>query len=106
MSLFGRREKSRIAELQARDLVRLDRISDLEKALASAQRDPYLAKRREADMAERIVRLEKQVRAKDAAITLLGEQLDNAIGTNNEGDLDAAGRRETTRRSAAKAGGR
>jgi hypothetical protein len=107
MSLFGRREKNRIADLEARDLVRRKRISDLEELVAAVRRNPDVAKRREGEMAARIVRLERESRAKDEAITRLGRQLDDAIGVHNpgyEGDLDDAGRREAERR--AKAGTR
>ncbi|MFJ4847590.1 hypothetical protein [Streptomyces sp. NPDC088733] len=112
MSLFGRREKRENVELR-RDKERLvAKVALQGEELAAAHRSQRLSVRREAEMAARIVRLEREARAKDAAVTRLGKQLDDAVGVHAKpgkgGDLDAAGLRETERRERdrAKAGGR
>jgi hypothetical protein len=57
-----RRDRARIAELEARDLIRLDRITELEAELRSATAPRTGVTPREAEMADRIIRLERLLR--------------------------------------------
>jgi hypothetical protein len=115
MSLFGRREKRENTHLREDKERLLAKVDELKEELATARRDPGLTRQRETKMADRILTLEAEnsaqrstIRIKNDAIERLGKQLDDAIGVHakpgEEGDLDAAGRREAERR--AKAGGR
>ncbi|MDX2709986.1 hypothetical protein PV350_45450 [Streptomyces sp. PA03-6a] len=104
MSLLGRREKRENKQLREDKERLIARIDELKERCADLERNPAVAKRREIDMADRILTLERQVITKDTAIKRLSQQLDDAIGNRStEGDLDAAGDREKTRRAAAAA---
>ncbi|MFD8075856.1 hypothetical protein ACFV3E_24770 [Streptomyces sp. NPDC059718] len=105
MSLLGRREKRENTKLREDKERLIARIDELKERCADLERNPAVAKRREIDMADRILTLERQVITKDTAIKRLTQQLDDAIGAGRvpEGDLDAAGDREKTRRANAAA---
>jgi uncharacterized protein involved in exopolysaccharide biosynthesis len=70
MSLFGRAEKRELAYWEALDAERTARIRELKKALDSVTSSREGSTRREGDMADRIISLERQlatVRAEHAA---------------------------------------
>jgi hypothetical protein len=98
MSLFGWRERRRIADLEARDEVRLARIAELEELLAAPD-DEYSLRRR-AEIAGRVIDLERRLREKGDALQLALRRLDDAmgLGTVEEKALEDAGARERARR--------
>jgi chromosome segregation ATPase len=57
-----RQLRARVAELAARDLVRLDRIAELEKALRTASAPRVGVTPREVELADRVVRLERELK--------------------------------------------
>jgi ABC-type phosphate transport system auxiliary subunit len=75
-----RQLRARVAELAARDLVRLDRIAELEKALRTASAPRVGVTPREVELADRVVRLERQLKDTapadvDAEVSSLRRQL-------------------------------
>jgi hypothetical protein len=73
-----RRDKARIAELEARDLVRLDRITELEGKLKSTTAPRAGVTAREAELAGRVIDLERLLKTTQA-------QLDNATKSGDDG---------------------
>lgn len=96
-----RQLRARVAELEVRDTYRLTRIANLEAALATASGGREGSVRRMADMAGRVISLERELAAKDEALQKALRQLDDAIGVGPavESVLDAAGAREHARRA-------
>jgi len=106
MSLFGRAERRRIDELEARGEQRLARITQLEKQLEIAvgrQVNPRL----QEEMAARAINAERQLKEKEAALQTALQRIDDAmgIGPAAESVLRDAGEREKTRIRTARAGG-
>ncbi len=90
-----RRDKRRIADLEAREITHLSRIARLEKQLEAATGVPAaISVRREADMAGRVISLER-------ALKRTQQQLDDALGRNRFDDLeiDKAGLKEAEPRA-------
>jgi hypothetical protein len=75
-----RQLSARVAELEARDLVRLDRIAELETALRTASAPRVGVTPREVELADRVVRLERRLKYAapvdvDAEVSALRRQL-------------------------------